>query len=354
MGSFTQTLGITFPIVLAPMAGTVTPELAAEVSNAGGLGSLGLAGKSVTDARAMIRRYKELSSGPLNVNFFCHQEPKRDATVESQWIDHLRPLFAEAHATAPAELAPSYTSFLGDEAMLEMVLEEAPAVVSFHFGLPDAEVINRLHSNGTFLIATATNVAEAEQIISAGLDGVIAQGAEAGGHRGVFQTEVFDEQLSTAALVSLIRPRTHLPVIAAGGIMNRSGIEAMTALGADAVQLGTAFILCPESAAKDAYRAALQAGGKATKLSRVYSGRPARGLVEPFMEFAENTDRRVPAFPVAYSANKQLAPAAAEKGIPGMSPHWAGQGYPLAVAEPAAAVMKRLTAATPDAPALRR
>jgi nitronate monooxygenase len=349
-------LGIEHPVIQAPMAGTSTPELAAAVSNAGGLGSLGLAGKNAEQVRDVIHKLRALTSKPFNLNFFCHREPRRDAAVEQEWIDYLRPLFAQADAQPPRELSPSYPTFLGDEDMLEVLLKERPPIVSFHFGVPDDTVLAALHDAGIFTLASATNLEEAAAIERAGLKAIIAQGAEAGGHRGTFDTDVWDEQLGTGVLVQLIRRQCELPLIAAGGIMDRAGAQAMFSLGADAVQLGTAFVACPESAAKDAYRAALTSG-RPTKLSRVYSGRAARGIVEPFMTYAEGSDGKrdahapapaapaVPDFPVAYSANKALSPAAAAAGIPGMAPHWAGQGVDLTQAMPAAELVHKIAGA---------
>ncbi|MDK6275067.1 nitronate monooxygenase [Pseudoglutamicibacter cumminsii] len=350
--AFTDLTGIDLPFVGAPMAGTSTPQLAAAVSNAGGLGSLGLAGKSVDQVREAVRELKTLTTRPFNLNFFCHAEPHRDPAVESAWIDYLTPLFDSLDTQPPAELSPSYDSFLGDTAMLQLLLEEKPAVVSFHFGVPDAATINALHDAGILLMASATNPEEERVIEEAGLDAVIAQGIEAGGHRGIFNENGSDEQTPTAALVEQIASTTQLPVVAAGGIMTREHAEHMFSLGAAAVQAGTALITTPESMAKDSYRDALvqaaqtaqrAGGGAETHLTRVFSGRPARGLSTAFMDFAQAPDAPTPpVFPVAYSANKVLSAAAAKSGTPGMAPHWSGANVHLIQPRPAAEVTRAI------------
>ncbi|OFT43831.1 hypothetical protein HMPREF3160_01915 [Arthrobacter sp. HMSC06H05] len=346
--AFTDLTGIELPFIGAPMAGTSTPQLAAAVSNAGGLGSLGLAGKNVDQVREAIRELKALTTRPFNLNFFCHAEPHRDPAVESAWLDYLAPLFHSLGTQPPAELSPSYESFLGDTAMLQLLVDEKPAVVSFHFGVPDVATINALHEAGTLLMASATSQAEARVIEETGLDMVIAQGIEAGGHRGIFDENGPDEQTPTGRLVQQIASATQPPVVAAGGIMTREHAEHMFSLGASAVQVGTALITSPESGAKDSYRDALvqsahaaqhASGDTETHLTRVFSGRPARGLPTAFMEFAEAPDAPTPpVFPVAYSANKALSAAAAKSGSAGMAPHWAGANAHLIQPRPAAEV----------------
>ena len=236
--------------------------------------------------------------------------------------------------------------------MLQLLLEEKPAVVSFHFGVPDAATINALHDAGILLMASATNPEEERVIEEAGLDAVIAQGIEAGGHRGIFNENGSDEQTPTAALVEQIASTTQLPVVAAGGIMTREHAEHMFSLGAAAVQAGTALITTPESMAKDSYRDALvqaaqtaqrAGGGAETHLTRVFSGRPARGLSTAFMDFAQAPDAPTPpVFPVAYSANKVLSAAAAKSGTPGMAPHWSGANVHLIQPRPAAEVTRAI------------
>lgn len=183
---FQEQLDIRYPIIQAPMAGTATPELAAVVSNAGGIGSLGIGAASVEQAREMIRQTRALTPKPFNVNVFCHQPPKRDSLRNSAWLEHVSPLFAEFESDLPTEIECIDSSFLTNDAMFEMMLEEKPAILSFHFGFPDQSKIESLKNAGITLLATATSLAEAKEIEAAGIDVVIAQGVEAGGHRGLF------------------------------------------------------------------------------------------------------------------------------------------------------------------------
>ena len=341
-----QRLDLAAPIVQAPMAGTATPALAAAVSNAGGLGSIGIATATVDQARSMIAETRARSNKSFNVNVFCHQPAKRDVVAEARWLAHLAPLFVEVGAAPPTELHDIYPSFLGNDDAFRMLLETAPAVVSFHFGLPGSDRIAALKERGIITFATATNPAEARQAEAAGIDAIVAQGIEAGGHRGIVDLDAVDERLSTAGLLQLLVRQTALPVIAAGGIMDGRGIRAALELGAAAAQLGTAFILCPESAASAEYRANLQAATAAvTRLTGVVSGRPARGLVNRLMRHGEAPGSPPhPAYPVAYDATKRLAAAAKAQGRDEFSPHWAGQGAPLARAMPAADLMAVLRA----------
>lgn len=339
-------LGITNPIILAPMAGTGTPALAAAVSNAGGLGSLGVGATDAEGARKAIRETRALTDKPFNINLFCHPPAVANPAREAQWLAYLAPSFAEFGATPPAALHEIYKSFVADDAMYAMLLEERPAVVSFHFGLPAQAWIDALHQAGIFLMATATHPAEARQIADAGIDAIVAQGTEAGGHRGVFDTEGRDEGLGTFALVRLLVRNTALPVIAAGGIMDGAGIAAALALGAQAAQLGTAFVSCPESAADAPYRAALLAGEPTrTTLTRSISGRRARGFVNRLTELGEATDcPPIPDYPITYDAGKALHAAAKARGNKDFAPQWAGQAAQLSRALPAGELVAALRA----------
>lgn len=329
--SFTERFGIQ-PIIQAPMAGVSTPQLAAAVSNAGGLGSLGIGASSVAQAQQLISETRLLTNAPFNVNVFCHAPAQRDAIKEHAWLHHLADLFAECGAKAPTQIDEIYTSFIEDEAMFNMLLNERPAVVSFHFGLPSCEKISALKQAGIYTIATATNLQEAQYIELAGIDAIVAQGVEAGGHRGMFNPAIIDELLSTSELVSLLVQQTQLPVIAAGGIMDGQGIKAALDLGAVAAQLGTAFILCPESAANFSYRENLKSElASVTKLTSVLSGRPARGIVNRFIIHGESDDAPTPAaYPVAYDAAKRLNAMAIKLNNHNFAAQWAGQGAPLA------------------------
>ncbi len=337
-------LGIKVPIIQAPMAGTSTPELAAAVSNAGGLGSLGLASSTVDQAREAIAKTRSLTSGSFNANFFCHRPATPDPTRETVWLRYLAPLFAEFGAEPPDSLAAPYLSFVENTAMQDMVVEECPPVVSFHFGLPPADVIKRFKDAGIVLMATATKLSEAQAIEAAGLDFIVAQGWEAGGHRGVFDPDEQDRQLTTLSLLTLLGQRCSLPIIAAGGIMDGAGIRAVRRLGACAAQMGTAFVVCPESAANQAYRNALSSDAALrTRFTTAISGRPARGISSRVHIDIDTPGRPIlPDFPICYVATKALQKAAADRGEHGFASHWAGQGAPLARSMPAAELVRLL------------
>lgn len=295
-----QRLGVTVPIVQAPMAGVSTPELAAAVSNAGGLGSLGVGGTNAADARAMIDATRAKTTGSFNVNVFVHATARADTAREMAWLDALRPTFRLFGAEPPATLTTIYTSFADDDAMLAMLLESVPPVVSFHLGLPSDERITALKHAGCTLMASATCLSEARQVEAAGVDFVVAQGWEAGGHRGVFDPAAPDDQLGTMALTRLLVTETNLPVIAAGGIMDGAGIRAALDLGAVAAQLGTAFIACHESSADKAYCAALDSqAAHHTVMTSVISGRPARCLANRFTEWGAQSQTPIPDYPIA-------------------------------------------------------
>ena len=337
-------LALRLPIVQAPMAGVSTPALAAAVSDAGGLGSLGVGATDATGAAAMIRALRERTDRAFNVNLFVHEAARPDPDREAAWLDWLTPLFAEFGGTAPAAIGEIYTSFAHDEEMLRMLVETRPPVVSFHFGIPPEASLATLRSAGILLMATATNLQEARAIERAGIDVIIAQGIEAGGHRGVFDPDEPDDGLTTMALTRLLARSIDRPVIAAGGIMDGAGIAAALDLGAVAAQLGTAFVACPESAADDGYRAALAGpGAYHTVLTPLISGRPARALANRFTALGhEIAGRRVPDYPIAYDAGKALHAAAKARGEHGFGAHWAGQGAPLIRAMPAAELVAAL------------
>ena len=257
MNELLEKLGIELPIVQAPMANISTPALAAAVSNAGALGSIGVGATTAEAAREMIRELRAATRFPFNVNVFCHQPADADAERETAWLSRLAPEFARYGATPPARLREIYQSFLTDDAMLAVLVEERPKVVSFHFGLPSRERTDALRAAGILLFATATNLEEGRAIASAGVDAVVAQGYEAGGHRGVFDPALADERLGTFPLTRLLVKNLNIPVIAAGGIIDGAGIAACLTLGASAAQLGTAFVACPESSADAGFRAAL-------------------------------------------------------------------------------------------------
>jgi nitronate monooxygenase len=345
MPSLMKRIGVDLPIVQAPMAGTSTPALAAAVCNAGGLGSIGVGAVTAAGAREMIESLKRLTGRPFNVNVFAHRPAKADRERERAWLDALKPVFQRFDAEPPVALHEIYTSFLADPAMLELFLETRPAVVSFHFGLPPAQAIARLKAAGIVLFSSATNLDEAEQAVAAGADAIVAQGYEAGGHRGVFDPAAPDSQLGVTALTRLLVNRIAIPVIAAGGLMDGARIAAMLDLGAEAAQLGTAFIACPESSADQPYRDALFGpGASATEMTALISGRPARCLPNAFTALKDGALRgvKIPDYPIAYDAGKALAAAGRAKGDGGFGAQWAGQGAPLARAMPAAKLVETL------------
>lgn len=342
--SLLDALALTIPIFQAPMAGVSTPAMAAAVSQTGGLGALGLGAATAEAATQAIRATQALTSRPFNANFFCHRPAAPDRDVERRWIERAAPLFARFGAEPPAALDEIYTSFRADDAMLAVLLATRPAVASFHFGLPRPDQLAALRHAGIRLIASATSLAEAREIERAGFNAVVAQGWEAGGHRGLFDTDAADERLDTEALTRLLARETRLPVIAAGGLMD--GRDAARALGwgALAVQMGTAFIGCPESAADTAYRTRLAEGGDTT-MTRVISGRPARCLSNPFTEWGQDIPpAAIPAYPFAYALGKALNAAARAAGETGYGAQWSGTGARRARAMPAAELMALLAA----------
>jgi nitronate monooxygenase len=319
-------LGIQLPIIQAPMAGVSSPAMAAAVANAGALGSIGVGATDAEGARRMIHAVREHSQRPFNVNVFCHQPARADREVEAAWLAELRGYFERFGAQPPAQLEEIYRSFVADDAMLAMLLAERPRVVSFHFGLPDPVRIRALRDAGIVLLASATNLAEASAAVAAGVQAVIAQGYEAGGHRGVFDPDARDDCLSTSVLTQLLVRRLDVPVIAAGGIMEGTGIAAALRLGASAAQLGTA------SDADAGYRRALASdAAHHTVMTRVISGRPARCLQNAFTDLGTTVaSNQIPSYPIAYDAGKALNRAAKAAQESGFGAQWAGQGAPLA------------------------
>jgi nitronate monooxygenase len=267
-------------------------------------------------------------------------EPRQNA-----WLARLEPEFARYGAKPPARLTEIYQSFLTDDAKLAVFLAERPAVVSFHFGLPARERMEAMRAAGIVLLATATNLAEGRAVAAAGIDAIVAQGYEAGGHRGVFDPKGTDDRLGSMALTRLLVTELDLPVIAAGGIMDGAGIAAALALGAVAAQLGTAFVACPESLADPGYRAALLGpSAERTVMTSVISGRPARCLANRFTSLgADVPSDAIPDYPIAYDAGKALHTAAKATGEYGYGPQWAGQGAPLARSLPAAELVAQLS-----------
>jgi nitronate monooxygenase len=340
-----ERLGIGLPILQAPMAGVSTPAMAAAVSNAGALGGIAVGATDADGARKSIAALRERTapaSGGLrvNVNVFCHAPPRRDPTREAAWLERLRPEFEAFGSTPPRELTEIYRSFVEDDAMLAALVAARPAVVSFHFGVPAADRIRALKDAGIVLLASATSLEEGRRAAAAGADAIVAQGYEAGGHRGVFDPDAPDDRLGTLALTRLLVKDLAIPVIAAGGIMDGAGIAAALALGASAAQLGTAFIDTDESSADAGFRAALRSpAAHHTTMTRAISGRLARCLANRFTAI---TGDDAPAYPLTYDAGKALHAAAKAKGESGFGAQWAGQGAPLARRMPAADLVRTL------------
>jgi len=346
MTALLERLGLQWPIFQAPMAGTSTPAMAAAVCGAGALGAIGVAAETTEGAGKMIRATQGLTSRPFNVNVFCHRRAIANADVESRWIARLKPEFAALGAEPPSALREIYQTFRGNAAMTALLLETRPAIVSFHFGLPKEDQIAALKQAGIILFGSATSVAEAQRLADAGIDAIVAQGYEAGGHRGMFDYSAHDDRLGTFALVRLLAHKFNLPVIAAGGIMDGAGIAAALRLGATAAQMGTAFVGCPESAADQGYRAALASdAANHTTMVRAISGRPARCLANRFTALAQSVaDAEIPDYPITYDLGKALNAAAKAKGEFGFGAQWAGQGAPLSRPMPAAELVRMLVA----------
>jgi nitronate monooxygenase len=333
------------------MAGVSSPAMAAAVSNAGGLGSMSVGATDAHGARAAIAALREATDRPFNINLFCHRPAMADPAREARWIERFRPTFAAFGAAPPPALTEIYRSFTDDEAMLALLLGERPPVVSFHFGLPPIAWIAALRQARIIILATATNEAEAAAVEAAGVHAIVAQGWEAGGHRGVFDPDARDPRLRTRELTRTLARATGLPIIAAGGIMDGAGIAAALRDGAAAAQLGTAFVACDESLAGERYRAALAAavpGG--TLMTRTLSGRPARSLPTRFTELMAGVpDEDVPAYPLAYDLAKSLHAAASARGESGFGAQWAGEGAFAARAMPAAALVATFAAELEEA-----
>ena len=318
-------LGIALPIIQAPMAGVQGSALAIAVTGAGALGSLPCAMLAPAAIRAELQAIRCATRQPYNVNFFCHAAPVADAAREARWRETLRPYYAEFDLD-PDHVAPTPPRLPFDAATLEAIAPFAPPVVSFHFGLPAPALLQRVKAWGATVLASATTLDEALWLERHGADVIIAQGLEAGGHRGMFLGEDVATQVGTFALVRSIVRAVRIPVIAAGGIADRAGIAAALALGAAGVQMGTVYLLCPEATTSAVHRAALQdPAARHTALTNVFTGRPARAIVNRVMRECGPMSALAPAFPLAVGAIAPLRGAAEARGSSDFSPLWAGQ-----------------------------
>lgn len=327
----TDLFAIRHPVLQAPMAAAATPELAAAVGAAGGLGALGSAVLTTDELRGQAAAVRALTDAPLNLNFFSHRSPEISAELARRARKRLAPLYATEGLGEPPQ--PSVAPIHFDEARLEATLEIRPAVVSFHFGLPPSAAVEAIRDSGARVIATATTVAEAVRLEQLGADAVIAQGAEAGGHRGSFLVPGDDGPIGTLALVPQVVDAVAVPVIAAGGIADGRGLAAVIALGAGAAQVGTAFLACPEAQLHPAHRrAVLEAAGEATTITRAFTGRPARAVRNRLSEALADDD--VLPFPAQSSLTAALGAGGADPAE--LLPLWLGQAAPLAFERPAA------------------
>jgi nitronate monooxygenase len=334
-----ELLQIEHPIVLSPMTGVVTLDLAAAVSNAGGLGSIGCGPMEPAVAAKMIGAARGVTDRPINVNFFCHVQAKTATDREEAWLDRLLPYYREL-GVDPAIPAPRVDIQSFDEARCNVIEDTKPEVVSFHFGLPESTLLTRVKAAGCRIMACATTVAEALWLETCGVDIIIAQGYEAGGHRGTFlgqsSNSASSSQPGTLALVPQIVDAVKVPVVAAGGIADGRGIAAAFALGAAGTQLGTAYLLCPEAATSAPHRDALQhAHSDATLVTNVFTGRPARALSSRLArEIGPITDG-LPDFPLPMGALAPLRAKAEQLGNRDFTPFWSGQASPLGREMPA-------------------
>jgi nitronate monooxygenase len=336
-------LGIELPIIQAPMAGVQGSALAAAVSNAGGLGSLPCAMLGPDALRQELAALRAQTARPFNVNFFCHPLPTPNAEREAAWRATLAPYYAEFGLDAGAAAGGGRAPFSPEAA--DVLEEFRPAVVSFHFGLPAPELLARVRSWGAKVLSSATTVDEARWLEARGVDAVIAQGLEAGGHRGMFLSDDLDTQVGTLALVPQVVAAVKVPVIAAGGIADAKGVRAALALGAAGVQVGTAYLLCPEATTGAVHRAALRSeSARRTALTNVFSGGPARGIVNRLMREVGPVSAAAPAFPLAASAVAPLRAKAESLGRGDFSPLWSGQNASGCKEVPAAQLTRELAA----------
>ena len=341
--TFRQLFGIDVPLIQAPMAGVQAGALAIAVSNGGALGSLPCALLSTDGIERELAAIKGQTSRPFNVNFFCHVPPPVDAGREAAWRAALAPYYRE-FGIDPASIKPGPGRAPFDAAAADVLERARPAVVSFHFGLPSDELLARVRALGARIIGCATTVAEARWLEAKGVDAIVAQGLEAGGHRGNFLTDDLTTQVTTLALVPQIVRAVRVPVIAAGGIADANGVKAMLALGATAVQIGTAFLLCAEATTSRPHRDALASDAALhTALTNVFTGRPARGIVNRIMREVGPISAKAPPFPLATAALAPLRAEAERRGSGDFSPLWSGQNASGCRAIPAAQRVRELT-----------
>jgi nitronate monooxygenase len=339
----TTFLGTNLPIIQAPMAGVQDSKLTIAVSSAEGLGSLPCALLSIDELRTELSAVTQQSDRPFNANFFCHQPPEIDADREAKWRAELKPYFSELGIDVDNfPTGPNREPF--NHQMADVLEDYKPAVISFHFGLPSADLVTRVKSWGATIIASATTVAEAQWLEANGADGIIAQGQEAGGHRGLFLSDDLTTQVGTFSLLPQIVQKVKLPVIAAGGIADAAGVAAALSLGASLVQVGTAYLLCTETNTTQIHRTAIKSeASRHTAITNLFSGRPARSIVNRIMREIGPISQNTSAFPLALTAISAIKKQAESAGIGDFSSLWCGQNA-TGCKEIAAAEMTRALA----------
>jgi nitronate monooxygenase len=338
--------GIPLPILQAPMAGSGGSGLCVAVAEAGGLGSLPCALLSADQIRAELTVIRQRTRRPINVNFFCHRPPQPGGPGEAAWRQRLAHYYCELGLNPDAPI-PSSSRTAFDATLCDLIEEFKPEVVSFHFGLPDRTLVDRVKRTGAKMISSATTVDEARRLEERGCDAIIAQGAEAGGHRGIFLGTDISTQVGTMALVPQVVDAVKVPVIAAGGIADGRGIAAALALGASAVQIGTAYLFCPEATTSPLHRAALKSAKEdSTALTNVFTGRPARAIVNRLVREVGPMSTLAPAFPLSAGALMPLRAKAEPAGSSDFTSLWSGQAVRLGRELPAGELTRRLAEET--------
>jgi nitronate monooxygenase len=337
-----ELLKIELPIIQAPIAGAMDHELAVAAAQAGALGSLPCAMLNADQTRDQMKKIRARTNKPVALNFFCHKPPVLNNAREARWRERLAPYYREL-AIDPAAPIPSSNRTAFDDAMCEVVEETRPEVASFHFGLPEPRLVDRVKAAGCILISSATTVAEARWLVDHGADAVVAQGNEAGGHRGMFLTDNLSEQVGTFALVPQVVDAVSVPVIAAGGVTDARGIAAAFALGAAGVQIGSAYLWTPEARISAPHRKAVEtARDDGTALTNLMTGRAARGLINRVMREIGPVSDIAPDFPLAAGALAPLRAKAEAQGSGDFSPMWAGQATGLGRAMPVGELTRML------------
>ena len=337
-------LGIELPIIQAPMAGVQGSAMAVAVSNAGGLGSLPCAMLSLDAIRNELAAIKAQTGKPFNVNFFCHAPPAPSSEREATWRAMLLPYYKEYGIDVDTIPVGRGRAAFSSEAA-DVLDEFKPPVVSFHFGLPSAELLARVRALGAKILCSATTVEEARWLEAQGVDAIIAQGLEAGGHRGIFLSEDLSTQVGTFALLPQIMRELKVPVIAAGGIADAKDVAAAMALGAAGVQIGTSYLLCPEATTSAVHRSALKSeAARNTALTNLFTGRPARAIVNRVMRELGPIGTTIPAFPLAIGAIAPLRAKAENQGSGDFSPLWSGQNASGCKEVPSADLTRELAA----------